>query len=328
MSDESDTLMEDPNKYREGSATASGSSISSSSPLISPSHVEAFDLLQYMSMGNPELSSSSSESLSPGSREQTPSEQSPGDWQSTWAEPNSLFPDSWKWNTDSFVDNAFIDPTTLTLENESIIQSDSYYPVPPPSIDATSLLASFTQGLQANKVQGQASTMPLPHIVEPPSTSPFPAASQSAAPVPLGVQDIAQRAKERVGVQQAIPLSSVKAESQPSFIPFYPPPATLQDTRPSSIFGSPTPLSVPPPPELPPAPMRNKNSHTDIERKYRSKLNNRFIALRHAIPALRILEKDRFPEEKVDERGYVDGVKAARKASKGSILGKAADYIR
>lgn len=51
------------------------------------------------------------------------------------------------------------------------------------------------------------------------------------------------------------------------------------------------------------------------------------MALRHAVPALRILEKDKFPNEKVDERGYVDGVKAARKASKGSILGKAAEYI-
>lgn len=78
---------------------------------------------------------------------------------------------------------------------------------------------------------------------------------------------------------------------------------------------------------------RPKTSHTTIERRYRTNLNARILALRHAVPALRILEKDqnlnaRFPQDALDERGFVDGVKAARKASKASILGKAAEYIQ
>lgn len=78
---------------------------------------------------------------------------------------------------------------------------------------------------------------------------------------------------------------------------------------------------------------RPKTSHTTIERRYRTNLNARILALRRAVPALRILEKDEnrnpaFPEDVVDERGFVDGVRAARKASKASILGKAAEYIQ
>ncbi|KAF8329568.1 uncharacterized protein EI90DRAFT_1412869 [Cantharellus anzutake] len=317
--------MEDPTKYREESPTASGSSISSSSPLMSPSHLGVFGLSHYMSMSNPELSSSSSESQSQESREQSPS-----DWPTSWTESNQLFTDSWKWNADSFIDSAYVDPTALTLGGDSAIaQSDSYYLTLPANIDATTLLAAYAQGFQTNNVQEQGSTMPVPRIVEPSLTPPFPANPPSTGPVLVGPEDIAKRAKERAGIQQAIPLSAVGAEHRPSFPHLLtPPPSMLQAPSLSPSFGSSVSSASsvsPTPPALPTS--RNKTSHTDIERKYRSKLNNRFIALRHAVPALRILEKDRFPEEKVDERGYVDGVKAARKASKGSILGKATDYI-
>jgi len=33
-------------------------------------------------------------------------------------------------------------------------------------------------------------------------------------------------------------------------------------------------------------------------------------------------------EYAVDERGYIDGVKVARKGSKANVLGKAAEYIQ
>jgi hypothetical protein len=33
-------------------------------------------------------------------------------------------------------------------------------------------------------------------------------------------------------------------------------------------------------------------------------------------------------EDEVDERGFVDGVKVARKGSKANVLGKAVEYIR
>lgn len=108
---------------------------------------------------------------------------------------------------------------------------------------------------------------------------------------------------------------------------------------------------------------RPKTSHTTIERRYRTNLNARIQSLRMAVPALRVLEnqsdlgstsvggsrkvKVKVPVGKVfrvkregdstgdeqefdivDERGYVDGVKVARKCSKANVLGKAVEYIR
>lgn len=92
---------------------------------------------------------------------------------------------------------------------------------------------------------------------------------------------------------------------------------------------------------------RPKTSHTTIERRYRTNLNARIQSLKDAVPALRVLETkekakkgqdspEAESEEKlekptwndiVDERGFVDGVKVARKISKANVLGKAAEYI-
>ncbi|EKM56498.1 uncharacterized protein PHACADRAFT_253666 [Phanerochaete carnosa HHB-10118-sp] len=82
-----------------------------------------------------------------------------------------------------------------------------------------------------------------------------------------------------------------------------------------------------------PAPTpRPKTSHTTIERRYRTNLNARITGLRQSVPALRVLElKDGIPSpygDIVDSRGFVDGVKVARKMSKANILGKATEYIR
>ncbi|KAF5390068.1 hypothetical protein D9757_003860 [Collybiopsis confluens] len=109
---------------------------------------------------------------------------------------------------------------------------------------------------------------------------------------------------------------------------------------------------------------RPKTSHTTIERRYRTNLNARIMSLRMAVPALRVLEdkegcgvggggkkskgrnatlgknvafgskvkKDGEDGEEltdmIDERGFVDGVKVARKCSKANVLGKAVEYIR
>ena len=93
---------------------------------------------------------------------------------------------------------------------------------------------------------------------------------------------------------------------------------------------------------------RPKTSHTTIERRYRTNLNARIQSLKDAVPALRVLEnKEKVKkgqdspaaesEEKlekpswddlVDERGFVDGVKVARKISKANVLGKATEYIQ
>ncbi|KAI0360421.1 hypothetical protein OH77DRAFT_1418340 [Trametes cingulata] len=77
---------------------------------------------------------------------------------------------------------------------------------------------------------------------------------------------------------------------------------------------------------------RPKTSHTTIERRYRTNLNARITGLKQSVPALRVLEiKAGEPSpynDVVDSRGFVDGVKVARKMSKANILGKATEYIR
>ena len=64
--------------------------------------------------------------------------------------------------------------------------------------------------------------------------------------------------------------------------------------------------------------------------------------MRQAVPALRVLEEKNKKGKKegesesgekshldiVDERGFADGVKVARKGSKANVLGKAVEYIR
>lgn len=94
--------------------------------------------------------------------------------------------------------------------------------------------------------------------------------------------------------------------------------------------------------DSPPTPTptgRTKTSHTTIERRYRTNLNARIQSLRSAVPALRVLEQkdgNRVGNlaiksgevDVVDERGFVDGVKVARKGSKANVLGKAVEYIR
>lgn len=74
---------------------------------------------------------------------------------------------------------------------------------------------------------------------------------------------------------------------------------------------------------------RPKTSHTTIERRYRTNLNARIQSLKAAVPALRVLDQNTTLDgDVVDERGYIDGVKVARKGSKANVLGKAVEYIR
>lgn len=65
-----------------------------------------------------------------------------------------------------------------------------------------------------------------------------------------------------------------------------------------------------------------------------------------AVPALRVLDRkngknaknskqaekamdiDKTEDDIIDERGFVDGVRVARKCSKANVLGKAVEYIR
>ncbi|KAI0084767.1 hypothetical protein BDY19DRAFT_997497 [Irpex rosettiformis] len=107
-----------------------------------------------------------------------------------------------------------------------------------------------------------------------------------------------------------------------------PPPSTTASPQP--------PASSPPLPAEQPIVLgisgRPKTSHTTIERRYRTNLNARITGLKQAVPALRVLEVKNGAvspwNDRVDERGFVDGVKVARKMSKANVLGKATEYIR
>ncbi|KAG5643700.1 hypothetical protein DXG03_009749 [Asterophora parasitica] len=136
------------------------------------------------------------------------------------------------------------------------------------------------------------------------------------------------------------------------------PPPSTPSPPPTSLASAAVPT-----PSLPSALPRPKTSHTTIERRYRTNLNARIQSLRMAVPALRVVEdrdspasgKKRAPNkvlvssdplnlhlkqegggighngngaDVIDERGFVDGVKVARKCSKANVLGKAVEYIR
>ncbi|KAI6107844.1 hypothetical protein EDD17DRAFT_1500143 [Pisolithus thermaeus] len=109
---------------------------------------------------------------------------------------------------------------------------------------------------------------------------------------------------------------------------------TVPSSHPSSYHGSSVTSSPSHPSESasPPASTnlgRPKTSHTTIERRYRTNLNARIQSLKAAVPALRVLDPNYKSDEcNVDERGYIDGVKVARKGSKANVLGKAVEYIQ
>lgn len=74
-----------------------------------------------------------------------------------------------------------------------------------------------------------------------------------------------------------------------------------------------------------------KNAHNAIERRYRSNINDRIAGLRDVVPALREMQS-RGPRRKrrrgkAEEVELVDGIRAATKLSKATILSKATEYI-
>ncbi|PIL27736.1 transcription factor [Ganoderma sinense ZZ0214-1] len=164
-----------------------------------------------------------------------------------------------------------------------------------------------------------------------------------AVPVSAQVQQLAA-----AGGQAKLPIPRLKQSPTPAPAPKRtskpsPPPSEVA-ASPSSSTSSPpstTPISeqtLSPVTEiLSNAPTqsvigRPKTSHTTIERRYRTNLNARITGLKQSVPALRVLEaKAGQPtpwNDVVDTRGFVDGVKVARKMSKANILGKATEYIR
>ncbi|MDE1429506.1 basic helix-loop-helix domain-containing protein, partial [Bacillus licheniformis] len=74
-----------------------------------------------------------------------------------------------------------------------------------------------------------------------------------------------------------------------------------------------------------------KNAHNAIERRYRSNINDRIAGLRDVVPALRETRprngRRKRRRGKTEDIELVDGVRAATKLSKATILTKATEYI-
>ncbi|KAI0777175.1 hypothetical protein BD413DRAFT_638577 [Trametes elegans] len=142
---------------------------------------------------------------------------------------------------------------------------------------------------------GQAK-LPIPRLKQTPTPAPAPKRVPKTSPPPEG----------DLSASSSSTPSSDQAQSPPSDAP----------------SGAPTQSVI----------GRPKTSHTTIERRYRTNLNARITGLKQSVPALRVLEikaGEQSPyNDVVDTRGFVDGVKVARKMSKANILGKATEYIR
>ncbi|KAI0634809.1 hypothetical protein C8Q77DRAFT_655496 [Trametes polyzona] len=157
-----------------------------------------------------------------------------------------------------------------------------------------------------------------------------------AVPVSAQVQQLAA-----AGGQAKLPIPRLKQPSAPAPAPKRSPKPSPPPEAESSASSSPSSEQAQSPSSTsdatPPAPTqtvigRPKTSHTTIERRYRTNLNARITGLKQSVPALRVLELkagEQSPyNDVVDSRGFVDGVKVARKMSKANILGKATEYIR
>ncbi|KIY73822.1 hypothetical protein CYLTODRAFT_439501 [Cylindrobasidium torrendii FP15055 ss-10] len=163
--------------------------------------------------------------------------------------------------------------------------------------------------------------------------------------------ELAQRVLESAGIISALPLNgapppSTSGPSTSTSAPALPPAtATFDPSEPGTqgAFQAAAAQSASAAASTMMMSSRPKTSHTTIERRYRTNLNARIQSLRMAVPALRVLEwsdgakkskgtKARLrpegeSEDLIDERGFVDGVRVARKCSKANVLGKAVEYI-
>ncbi|KAI5121994.1 hypothetical protein M0805_001827 [Coniferiporia weirii] len=225
-----------------------------------------------------------------------------------------------------------------------------------------SITSSSSSGASLSPVMDHAQASPVSAPAQPVS----PSLGQPQLSGDQMMDELAKLARQIVGVTMALPAGVDTANgSQPQSdklpIPRLLPGAPKNDKRESSVASTSSASSSSPPvngfsPAVTPAPTtaRTKTSHTTIERRYRTNLNARIQSLRAAVPALRVLEHKpgnrvgNLPlkagtrragvnadagaageeEDVIDERGFVDGVKVARKGSKANVLGKAVEYIR
>ncbi|KAJ6544704.1 hypothetical protein B0H10DRAFT_1351132 [Mycena sp. CBHHK59/15] len=155
--------------------------------------------------------------------------------------------------------------------------------------------------------------------------------------------ELATRVRKSAGVMLAVQMNQNQQQHQQQIQqqqqqPIHPAPAYSPPSFTTSPVQSPALTHTPPSTTAAPQP-RPKTSHTTIERRYRTNLNARIQSLRAAVPALRVVDRaaaakagappdPTAPDDVVDARGFVDGVRVARKCSKANVLGKAVEYIR
>ncbi|KZV98643.1 hypothetical protein EXIGLDRAFT_832048 [Exidia glandulosa HHB12029] len=279
------------------------------------------------------------------------------DWSQLLWSDHSAMPAAASWAMDMDIDSqlgAFVDPASVFALPPAPAAPDVFHqPMPQQpgqvSIATPQELAGLAPLLDAFPFtfdaagypvmkQQQQPALPLQHRFTP---SPSPEQSDSSATA--SEDEIARFARESAGVVQAIIAGSLPPDHATKMpIPRIGRAIPKQQPSPSSSASSSVSASPPPITPLDAVPVqsagaqqpagkapgaRPKTSHTTIERRYRTNLNARIIALRTAIPATRILDSNPEPPCYADERGYVDGVKAARKGSKATILAKAVEYI-
>ncbi|KAG6846414.1 hypothetical protein H0H93_014089, partial [Arthromyces matolae] len=249
----------------------------------------------------------------------------------------------YEFNMDLDIDYLSVDPSLLQY---NFLDDDQFSPfnfhdtpLPPPPPPSSGRRSSISSSASSSG----ASFSPIPE----------------SAPSPVDPAILlAEKVRQMAGVMLALPMTAqLQQQQQQQQDPPPPPPLPKLPIprlpRPSTTSPTISAASTPPPTtpsdSSPPPPPRTKTSHTTIERRYRTNLNARIQSLRMAVPALRVVDnrengKKRAPnkvlvsgdplksytqgEDVVDERGFVDGVKVARKCSKANVLGKAVEYIR
>ncbi|KAF8645825.1 hypothetical protein AX16_007548 [Volvariella volvacea WC 439] len=241
--------------------------------------------------------------------------------------------------------------------NLSIASANSSVPLDP-AAELAQRVRESAGVMLAVPMTGHLPGIPINNPLNGAFPSTFSVHEQAKIPIPR-----LPRQSSGVLSKAASPSASSSAASTPP--PATPPPSS-DAPSPSSSHESQPPTTASSPTTGAKS-QRPKTSHTTIERRYRNNLNARIQSLRMAVPALRVLEdreaiasvgsggkKVRVkvsanavirgikseclpggaaagPDGEVDvidERGFVDGVKVARKCSKANVLGKAVEYIR
>lgn len=275
----------------------------------------------------------------------------------------STDPTSLHFNTSIFSQTAIAEnPYYSTIPQLNDMSAASIFPYDStvwPTTDNTGRRLSVTSS-------SSSSGASLSPILEAQSASSPSQSSESAFSESDPAAELAQRVRQAAGVTLAVPVShevrqlaaaGAQAESSmPRMLRLAPPkPITSKASAPTEVSSpisepvsraspaastssdnssSPSPSSQGSKSDAPATTAlgRPKTSHTTIERRYRTNLNARITGLKQAVPALRVIELKNGASSPyndiVDSRGFVDGVKVARKMSKANILGKATEYIR